>query len=86
MCFLSDNIYDYYNVSQGKITIPSMDDGEEFSLTDVSPTKTKLKLNRIEFGLIRIIFLLYVFCDLCFLLDIRKTKTKQHTFMDYYKN
>lgn len=36
MCSLSDNIYDYYNVSQGKITIPSMDDGEEFSLTDVS--------------------------------------------------
>lgn len=36
MCNLSDNIYDYYNVSQGKITIPSMDDGEEFSLTDVS--------------------------------------------------
>lgn len=36
MCFLSDNIYDYYNVSQGKITIPSMDDGEEFVATDVS--------------------------------------------------
>lgn len=36
MCFLSDNIYDYYNVSQGKITIPNMDDGEEFALTDVS--------------------------------------------------
>lgn len=35
-CNLSDNIYDYYNVSQGKITIPSMDDGEEFTLTDVS--------------------------------------------------
>lgn len=36
MCFLSDNIYDYTNVSQGKITIPSMDDGEEFIATDVS--------------------------------------------------
>ncbi|XP_012254774.1 myosin heavy chain, muscle isoform X10 [Athalia rosae] len=34
ICFLSDNIYDYYNVSQGKITIPSMDDGEECQLTD----------------------------------------------------
>ncbi|XP_055295507.1 myosin heavy chain, muscle isoform X5 [Sitodiplosis mosellana] len=34
MCSLSENIYDYYNVSQGKITIPSMDDGEEFTLTD----------------------------------------------------
>lgn len=36
MCSLSDNIYDYFNVSQGKVTIPNMDDGEEFSLTDVS--------------------------------------------------
>lgn len=36
MCNLSENIYDYYNVSQGKVTIPNMDDGEEFSLTDVS--------------------------------------------------
>lgn len=36
MCFLSNNIYDYFNVSQGKITIPNVDDGEELSLTDVS--------------------------------------------------
>ena len=35
-CMLSDNIYDYYNVSQGKITIPNVDDGEECQLTDVS--------------------------------------------------
>jgi hypothetical protein len=35
-CLLTDNIYDYYNVSQGKITIPNMDDGEENQLTDVS--------------------------------------------------
>nr|CAD7439933.1 unnamed protein product [Timema bartmani] len=34
ICLLSDNIYDYYNVSQGKITIPSMDDNEECALTD----------------------------------------------------
>ena len=33
---LSNDIYDYYNVSQGKITIPNMDDGEECQLTDVS--------------------------------------------------
>ncbi|XP_004524739.1 myosin heavy chain, muscle isoform X31 [Ceratitis capitata] len=33
-CFLSDNIYDYYNVSQGKVTVPNMDDGEEFQLAD----------------------------------------------------
>lgn len=36
MCMLTDNIYDYYIVSQGKTTIPSMDDGEEGQLTDVS--------------------------------------------------
>ncbi|XP_070153034.1 myosin heavy chain, muscle isoform X14 [Polyergus mexicanus] len=34
MCYLSNNIYDYYNVSQGKITIPNVDDGEECLLTD----------------------------------------------------
>ena len=37
MCILSNNIYDYVNVSQGKITIPNVDDGEECLLTDVSP-------------------------------------------------
>lgn len=36
MCFLSNNIYDYFNVSQGKITIPGVDDGEECMLADVS--------------------------------------------------
>ncbi|XP_050586461.1 myosin heavy chain, muscle isoform X25 [Bombus affinis] len=34
MCLLSNNIYDYVNVSQGKITIPNVDDGEECTLTD----------------------------------------------------
>ncbi|XP_031778796.1 myosin heavy chain, muscle isoform X3 [Nasonia vitripennis] len=34
MCYLSNNIYDYYNVSQGKITIPGIDDNEEMGLTD----------------------------------------------------
>lgn len=36
LCYLSNNIYDYYNVSQGKITVPNMDDGEECGLMDVS--------------------------------------------------
>lgn len=35
MCCLSDNITDYYFVSQGKTTIPGVDDGEECQLTDV---------------------------------------------------
>lgn len=33
---LSDNIKDYYVVSQGKTTIPGLDDSEELLLTDVS--------------------------------------------------
>lgn len=36
MCLLSNDIYDYYIVSQGKTTIPNVDDGEECTLTDVS--------------------------------------------------
>jgi len=32
---LTDNIYDYHIVSQGKVTVASIDDAEEFSLTDV---------------------------------------------------
>lgn len=35
MCNLSGNIMDYHNVSQGKTTIPGVDDGEESTLTDV---------------------------------------------------
>uniref|UniRef100_A0AAG5DQN3 Myosin heavy chain n=1 Tax=Anopheles atroparvus TaxID=41427 RepID=A0AAG5DQN3_ANOAO len=33
-CFLSNDIYDYNIVSQGKTTIPNVDDGEEMTLTD----------------------------------------------------
>jgi hypothetical protein len=36
MYSLTDNIYDYPTVSQGKLTIPNVDDGEELELTDVS--------------------------------------------------
>lgn len=35
MCCLSNNVQDYYFVSQGKTTIPNVDDGEECTLTDV---------------------------------------------------
>ncbi|XP_033213889.1 myosin heavy chain, muscle isoform X10 [Belonocnema kinseyi] len=34
MCLLSNNIRDYYFVSQGKTTIPGLDDGEELLVTD----------------------------------------------------
>lgn len=34
-CMLSDNVKDYYVVSQGKTSIPGVDDAEECELTDV---------------------------------------------------
>lgn len=34
-CFLTGTIMDYHNVSQGKTTIPGVDDGEECELMDV---------------------------------------------------
>ncbi|GBP36662.1 Myosin heavy chain, muscle [Eumeta japonica] len=34
ICMLSNDIYDYNIVSQGKTTIPNVDDGEECTLTD----------------------------------------------------
>ncbi|XP_044252373.1 myosin heavy chain, muscle isoform X22 [Tribolium madens] len=33
-CLLTDNVYDYNFVSQGKVTIPGVDDAEECELTD----------------------------------------------------
>jgi len=36
MCLLTNNIHDYHFVSQGKTTIPGLDDGEELLVTDVS--------------------------------------------------
>lgn len=36
MTLLSNNINDYYFVSQGKTVIPGLDDGEELLVTDVS--------------------------------------------------
>lgn len=45
MCMLSEDIHDYYYVSQGKTTIPGMDDGEEFQLTDVRTFKSVLFVN-----------------------------------------
>ncbi|KAK7067548.1 putative TRAFAC class myosin-kinesin ATPase superfamily [Halocaridina rubra] len=33
-CALSDNIYDYHYVSQGKVTVPSIDDAEDMQFCD----------------------------------------------------
>lgn len=35
-CLLSNDIHDYYFVSQGKTDIPGLNDGEELTITDVS--------------------------------------------------
>ena len=35
MCSLSNDIYDYHFVSQGKTTIPGVDDAEEMYICDV---------------------------------------------------
>lgn len=43
MCQLSNDIYDYMTVAQGKITIPNIDDGEESLLTDVSGLRIETK-------------------------------------------
>ncbi|KAA0190732.1 hypothetical protein HAZT_HAZT001467 [Hyalella azteca] len=36
ICFLSNDIYDYHFVSQGKVTVASIDDAEEMEYTDVT--------------------------------------------------
>lgn len=40
ICFLSTDINDYPMQSQGKTSIPGVDDGEEGYLTDVSDMET----------------------------------------------
>lgn len=42
ICMLSNNIMDYYVVSQGKTSIPGVDDGEELELTDVRTPTVRL--------------------------------------------
>lgn len=36
LCLLSNDIYDYHYVSQGKVTVASIDDKEEMDFTHVS--------------------------------------------------
>lgn len=50
---LSNDIYDYYNVAQGKITIPNIDDGEELQLTDVSEKKSQKEMLPLQLATIR---------------------------------
>ncbi|KAI5720031.1 hypothetical protein M8J77_000833 [Diaphorina citri] len=48
MCCLSGDITDYHFVAQGKTTIPNVDDGEEFTLTDVSSGTFESRPDRIR--------------------------------------
>lgn len=47
-CLLSNDIMDYHVVAQGKTTIPGVDDAEELTLTDVSPSLEYVALILIE--------------------------------------
>ena len=65
MCLLSKNIHDYYFVSQGKTSIPGLDDGEELAITDVSSAfGVQKKINKF----IALFFFIYCqrFCFLSF--------------------
>lgn len=80
MCLLSNNVYDYVFVSQGKITIAGVDDGEECTLTDVS---YRLKIESIRQSIVEcpyqnpLIFWNHwnYFCDykFCTLIDVIRT-------------
>jgi hypothetical protein len=57
MCFLTGTIMDYHNVSQGKTSIPGVDDGEECELTDVRIEKrTFLYYSVVAKNLVRLFF------------------------------
>lgn len=73
MCFLSENIYDYVNVSQGKVTIPSMDDGEEFALTDVSANKQQREIYILISRVVLIILVKSEFVLICVLFRVSKS-------------
>lgn len=39
MCLLSNDIYQYNFIAQGKVSIAGVDDGEEMTMTDVRVEK-----------------------------------------------
>lgn len=55
-CLLSNNVNDYRIVSQGKTSIPGVDDGDEFDLTDV-------RIGQTIFFCIVMWFLLRIICS-----------------------
>lgn len=57
MCLLSNNIHDYHFVSQGKTTIPGLDDGEELLVTDVSAMTEQDQLIKLEIKKINYTFI-----------------------------
>lgn len=48
MLLVGEDIYRFHFVSQGKTTIPSMDDGEEMALTDVRYFEPESRLTHSE--------------------------------------
>ncbi|XP_058815441.1 myosin heavy chain, muscle-like isoform X1 [Topomyia yanbarensis] len=56
-CLLSNNIYDYMVIAQGKTTIPSVDDAEEMQLTDVRFRFRRLRVWRIASSVFNFSFL-----------------------------
>lgn len=64
-CLLSNDINDYHVVAQGKTTIPGVNDGEEFELTDVRHTFHRAcAYASIEYILIDLpVFFSFLFCN-----------------------
>lgn len=52
ICLLSNDVMDYYIVSQGKTVIPGVDDGEEMRLTDVSSGRDRCLDSSPDFSLL----------------------------------
>jgi hypothetical protein len=60
ICLLSNNIYDYHIVSQGKTTIPSVDDSEEMGFTEVS---SKAFMEKCRIAYVPPVFIAVFFCQ-----------------------
>jgi len=61
ICLLSNDVHDYYFVSQGKTTIPNVDDGEECLLTDV---RTRQRWRMSQGSRLSFIFVLPLYNDI----------------------
>ena len=62
-CLLSNKVLDYHFVSQGKVTVPSIDDAEDMKFTDVREPRSRLdhQLRRRSFVFLFVFFLSFFF-------------------------